>query len=321
MKVDALHILAPGKMEVRSIDLPDPAWDEVQIQVKACGVCAWDSYLYQVISNPKPVPYTFGHEGTGIITKVGAGVKNFKEGDKVFAANSTSDMMMQYTNQSYRSVTKISGTVTDWLPWTAEPVVCVVSLLHLTNVPAGAHVVLVGAGYMGLLTLQGLQAEPWGKLTVFELREDRRVLASKYAPPDSVFDPESPTGKERIEEIIAHGGADVIIEFSAHTTGFEIANRLIKNKNGKLVIGSWHRHGITLDAAPWHLNGLFVLNLAPNANPHFEEMIPATAALINRGIYKPGEYVTHTADYHTADSLFVKSIDKTDGYIKGVVTF
>jgi hypothetical protein len=31
--------------------------------------------------------------------------------------------------------------------------------------------------------------------------------------------------------------------------------------------------------------------------------------------------VTHTADYHAADSLFVKSIDKTDGYIKGVITF
>jgi threonine dehydrogenase-like Zn-dependent dehydrogenase len=321
MKIDALFILAPRKMEVRSINLPDPSWDEVQIQVKACGICAWDSYLYQVISNPRPVPYTFGHEGAGIVTKVGAGVKNFKEGDKVFAANATSDMMMQYTNQSYRSVTKIPDAVTDWLPWTAEPVVCVVSLLHLTNIPAGAHVVLVGAGYMGLLALQGLQAEPWGKLTVFELREDMRALAAKYAPPDSVFDPESPAGKKKIEEIIARGGADVIIEFSAHTTGFEIANRLIKNKGGKLIIGSWHRHDITVDATPWHINGLSVFNLAPNANPHFEEMIPATAALIERGIYKPGEYITHTAGYHAADPLFIKSIDKTDGYIKGVITF
>lgn len=321
MKTDALFILAPRKMEVRSFDLPDPAWDEVQIEVKACGVCAWDSYLYQVISNPKPVPYTFGHEGAGIVVKTGGGVKNFKEGDRVFAANATSDMMMRYTNQSYKSVTKIPDTADNWLPWAAEPVVCVVSLLHLTGIRPGDHVVLVGAGYMGLLTLQGLQAEPWGKLTVFELKEERRKLAARYAPKGSVFDPESPEGQAMIENIGDSGGADVVIEFSAQFSGFELANRMIKNKNGRLVIGSWHRRDVTFNATPWHLNGLTVLNLAPNANSHFEEMISPTAALIARGVYKPQEYVTHTADYHSADPLFIKSIEKTDGYIKGVITF
>lgn len=44
MKSDALFITEPKKMEIRSIDIPEPAWDEVQIEVKACGVCAWDSY-------------------------------------------------------------------------------------------------------------------------------------------------------------------------------------------------------------------------------------------------------------------------------------
>jgi hypothetical protein len=38
-------------------------------------------------------------------------------------------------------------------------------------------------------------------------------------------------------------------------------------------------------------------------------------------VYNPGKYVTHTADYHAAVPVFQKSIDKTDGYIKGVVTF
>ena len=96
MKVDALWIVEPNKMEIRPVDIPDPGYDEVQIQIKACGVCAWDSYLYQGISNPKPIPYTFGHEGAGIVTKVGAGVKSFKPGDKVFAASGANDMMMQY---------------------------------------------------------------------------------------------------------------------------------------------------------------------------------------------------------------------------------
>jgi threonine dehydrogenase-like Zn-dependent dehydrogenase len=321
MKSDALFIIGPKKMEIRSIDIPDPAWDEVQMEVRACGVCAWDSYLYQVISNPKPVPYTFGHEGTGVVTKVGVGVKNFKEGDKVFAANATNDMMMKYTNQHFKSLAKIPDNTKNWLPWVAEPVVCVVSLLHMTHITPGDHVVLVGAGYMGLLTLQGLRAEPWGKLTVFETNAAIRKIAQQYTPPGSVFDPYSAEGEAKIEEIRTGGGAEVIIELSAATAGFELANRMIKNKAGKLIIGSWHRHEITFNATPWHLNGLAILNLAPNANPHFEEMISPAAALINRGIYKPAELITHVVDYHEADGIFIKSIEKSDNYMKGVITF
>ena len=320
MKTDALWITAPNKMEIRPVDVPDPGYDEVQIQIKACGVCAWDSYLYQGISNPKPIPYTFGHEGAGIITKTGPGVKNFKAGDKVFAASAANDMMMQYSNQPESCVTKIPGDTTDYSAWVAEPLVCVVSLLYKSGICPGDRVVLVGAGYMGLLTLQGLQAEPWGELIVFETRADRRKLAQEY-PSSGIYDPDSPEGRAKIKEIKEKGGAEVIIEFSASDSGYDLALSMIKGIAGKLILGSWHRHDKSFDGTSWHLTGLSVLNCAPNANAHFREMIGPTAALINRGVYEPRKYVTHIADYHEATPVFLKSIDKTDGYIKGVITF
>ncbi|MDR2403617.1 MAG: hypothetical protein LBD78_06260 [Spirochaetaceae bacterium] len=176
--------------------------------------------------------------------------KSYKEGDKVFAVNATSDMMMKYTNQHFKSLARLPDNTENWLPRVAEPVVCIVGLLQITHITSGDHVVLVGAGYMGLLTLQGLQAESWEKLTVFETNVARRKIAQQYAPPGSVFDPYSVEGGAKIEEIRAGGGAEVIIEFSAATSGFELANRMIKNKAGKLVIGSWHRHEITFNATP-----------------------------------------------------------------------
>jgi threonine dehydrogenase-like Zn-dependent dehydrogenase len=320
MKTDALWVVAPKKIEIRQLDIPEPAFDEVQLQVKACGVCAWDSYLYQGISSPKPIPYTFGHEGAGIITKAGAGVKNFKAGDKVFAASPINDMMMGYCNEHVTCITKIPDDVNNYAAWVAEPAVCVVSLLYKTAVSPGDRVVLVGAGYMGLLTLQGLQAYPWGELIVFEPRADRRKLAGEYKP-TGVYDPDSPEGRAKITEIQKTGGAEVVIEFSGADSGYDLALKMIKNLAGKLVLGSWHRHDKSFDGTQWHLNGLSVLNLAPNANAHFREMIPATAALMRRGIYDPGKYVTHIADYHDAVPVFEKSIDKSDGYIKGVITF
>lgn len=320
MKTNALWILSPKKMEIRELEIPDPAYDEVQIEIKACGVCAWDSYLYQVISNPKPVPYTFGHEGVGIITKTGAGIKDLKPGDKVFAASGANDMMMGYCNQPRASVARIPDETTDYAAWVAEPAVCVVSLLYKTAIRPGDRVVLVGAGYMGLLTLQGLQAEPWGDLPVFETSSERRKLAKEYSS-GGVYDPYSKEGEAKIREIKESGGADIIIEFSASDSGYDLALGMIKGIAGKLVFGSWHRHEKTFDGSSWHLNGLTVLNCAPNANAHFREMIPATAALIKRGIYTPGKFVTHTAHYREAEPVFLKSIDKSDGYIKGVITF
>lgn len=320
MKTNSIWMVEPRKMEIRAIDVPDPKYDEVQIEIKACGVCAWDSYLYQGISAPGPLPYQIGHEGVGVVTKAGAGVTNIKPGDKVFCASGNNEMMASYTNLPWDCVAKIPDDVTDWTAWVAEPAVCVVNLLHLAGIRPGDHVVLVGAGYMGLLTLQGLRGTAAGSITAFELREDRRALAEAYLR-GGVYDPAAPEGESKIEEIVATGGADVVIDFGASSSGYALACRLTRKHAGRLVLGSWHRHEESFDGSRWHLSGLSVLNLAPNSNAHFREMIPATAALIRRGIYDPGALVTHVADYRQADAVFRKSIDKSDGYVKGVITF
>lgn len=319
MKVDALWIEEPNKMEIRPLEIPEPGYDEVQIEIAACGVCAWDSYLYQGISSPKPLPYTFGHEGVGYVSKTGAGVTRVKVGDKVFAASAANDMMMQACNQPESCVVKIPDDA-EWNDWVAEPVVCVVNLLYKTGIRPGDRVVLVGAGYMGLLTLQGLQAEPVGEIIVFEKRADRRQLAGAYKN-DGVFDPDSPEGEAKVKEIEEAGGVDIVIEFSATDSGYDLALRMTKGTEGKLVLGTWHRHEKSFDGTRWHLSGVNVLNLAPGSNAHFRELISATAALIRRGVYDTGKLVSHVAGYREADPVFLKSIDKSDNYMKGVITF
>ena len=320
MKSEAIWVVAPNKIEIRPVEVPEPGYNEVQIETKACGVCAWDSYLYQGISAPGPIPYVIGHEAAGIVHKVGGGVKNVKPGDKVFCASGSNDMMSQYFNVGCDCVAKIPDDTTDFAPWVAEPTVCVVNLLDRTHIRPGDKVVLVGAGYMGLLTLQGLLASPAGEIHVLEIREDRLEMARAYHPTYCV-NPESEEGKAHVEKLIADGGADVVIDFGATDSAFVLADRLILHDAGKLVLGSWHRHEETFDGTHWHMSGVTVYNLSPNSNPHFRELIPRTAALIRRGVYDPGSLVTHVADYHDAEPVFIKSITKEDGYMKGVITF
>jgi threonine dehydrogenase-like Zn-dependent dehydrogenase len=322
MKTEGIWVLEPNKIGVKSFELPDePSFNDVQIEVKACGVCAWDSSLYQGITGPGPTPYPIGHEAVGIIRKAGGGVKNLKPGDKVFVANSPdSYMMSRFINNMAEGVARIPDDVTEYHKWVIEPTCCVVNLLNRTQIQAGDSVVLVGAGYMGLLTLMGLiRGSQAGEITVFEPVEARRVLAADYGA-KNIYDPYSAEGRAMIEKIAAEGGRDIVIDFSTSDDGWVIANKMVK-KSGKLTIGSWHRKELAFDGSLWHLKGITVYNLSPMSNPHYSDVLPAAAQMLKNGVYTPWDLITHVADYRDCDSVFRKSISKEDGYIKGVVTF
>lgn len=70
---------------VEEIELGDPVAGEVQVQLAASGLCHSDEHL---VTGATPVgfPAIGGHEGAGIVTKVGPGVTSLKEGDHVVLA-------------------------------------------------------------------------------------------------------------------------------------------------------------------------------------------------------------------------------------------
>lgn len=311
------------KLSIREYDVPEPGANDVMIKTMACGLCCWDSWLYRGVNAPGPYPYIIGHEGVGIVERVGSEVKSLKPGDKVFCGSGNNEMMCEYSTVPEAGLVRIPDDVTDYEHYVFEPTCCVTNLLNITDIHMGDHVVLVGAGYMGLLTLQALtRASQAGRITVFELREDRRKMAEAYGPTE-VLDPESEEGKKVIADIIAAGGADVCIDFGASDSGFHLADSMTKQA-GKLTIGSFHRSDVTFNGTKWHLGGLYVYNLAPMSNPHFKEIVPRTWSMIKRGVFEPGKLVTHTAyfeDMEAMENMFQRACDKKDGYMKGVIMF
>jgi S-(hydroxymethyl)glutathione dehydrogenase / alcohol dehydrogenase len=71
--------------KVDEIDLGDPVDGEVQIRMHAAGMCHSDYHL-TTGATPIGLPALGGHEGAGIITKVGRGVTGLAEGDHVILA-------------------------------------------------------------------------------------------------------------------------------------------------------------------------------------------------------------------------------------------
>jgi S-(hydroxymethyl)glutathione dehydrogenase/alcohol dehydrogenase len=71
--------------KVDEIDLGDPVANEVQIRVHAAGMCHSDYHL-TTGATPIALPALGGHEGAGVVTKVGKGVTSVAEGDHVILA-------------------------------------------------------------------------------------------------------------------------------------------------------------------------------------------------------------------------------------------
>ncbi|KAF2748819.1 alcohol dehydrogenase [Sporormia fimetaria CBS 119925] len=69
---------------IKEVPVKDPQPGEVLIKVAACGVCHSDVFLQQGAFGPMAsFPRVPGHEVIGTVVRIGEGVKQWKEGDKV----------------------------------------------------------------------------------------------------------------------------------------------------------------------------------------------------------------------------------------------
>jgi S-(hydroxymethyl)glutathione dehydrogenase/alcohol dehydrogenase len=68
---------------VQEVDLAEPKSGEVLVRLEACGVCHTDMYTASGADPSGYAPCVLGHEGGGIVEKVGEGVTSVAPGDKV----------------------------------------------------------------------------------------------------------------------------------------------------------------------------------------------------------------------------------------------
>ena len=75
---------SPGTFEIRDVPAPQPGPDEVVIDVRACGLNHLDLWLEEAgLPIPVELPRTPGGEVAGVIVELGAGVSDWRVGDRV----------------------------------------------------------------------------------------------------------------------------------------------------------------------------------------------------------------------------------------------
>jgi S-(hydroxymethyl)glutathione dehydrogenase/alcohol dehydrogenase len=72
-----------ASLEVQDLDLAEPKAGEVLVRLVACGVCHTDLYTASGADPSGYVPTVLGHEGAGVVERIGDGVQEVAPGDHV----------------------------------------------------------------------------------------------------------------------------------------------------------------------------------------------------------------------------------------------
>jgi S-(hydroxymethyl)glutathione dehydrogenase / alcohol dehydrogenase len=70
-------------LQIQELDLEEPRGGEVLVRLVACGVCHTDLYTASGADPSGYAPTVLGHEGAGVVERVGEGVTSVRPGDHV----------------------------------------------------------------------------------------------------------------------------------------------------------------------------------------------------------------------------------------------
>ncbi|WP_431041401.1 zinc-dependent alcohol dehydrogenase family protein [Streptomyces sp. P1-3] len=201
----AVVIQTPGRYSVETVDDPTPGPGEVVVAVAAVGICGTDVHIVDGEFAPTPYPIIPGHEFTGEVVALGAGVTGVRAGDRVavdpslfcgachFCAigrgnlcerwgaigDTVDGAMAEYVtvpaancHRLPESVNLVQGTL-------IEPLSCAVHGFDVLPRDLGSHYLIYGAGTMGLMMLQLAVGAGAASVSMVDLNTDRLEVARK----------------------------------------------------------------------------------------------------------------------------------------------
>lgn len=194
--------------DVRLEQMPVPRIGpgEVLIKTRASGICGSDLMEWYRI---KKAPLVLGHEITGEIVEAGAGVKDFKLGDRVFSSHHVPCGKCRYCLAGHQSVCDLLRTThfdpggfaeyirvpeiniqlgTSRIPDTMtfdegsfiEPLACVVRAQRFGVVGAGQTILVIGSGISGLLHIQLARARGAARIIATDVSQYRLDAAKRF---------------------------------------------------------------------------------------------------------------------------------------------
>lgn len=297
-------------MEIIERPVPEVGPGEILVRVEASGLCHTDIHAARGEWPVKPAPpFVPGHEGVGLVEKVGPGVTEHAVGDRValpwlgwacgtcsYCVTGWETLCESQRNTGYSidgahaeyavAAARYAVRVPDGVdPLEAAPLTCAgvttYKAVKVAGVRPGERVAIFGIGGLGHLAQQ--YAQIFGAETVaVDVTAEKLELATSLGAAHTV----DAATTDPVERITALGGVDVAIVLAASPRVIEQAHRSLR-RGGRLVLVSLPAdNAITLPVFETVLKGITVLGSIVGTRADLAEVFALHAAGRTRVVYE-----------------------------------
>ncbi|MHB1133356.1 MAG: zinc-dependent alcohol dehydrogenase [Chloroflexota bacterium] len=256
-----------GKGDLRVEEMPRPRAEagEVLVRLSVCGCCHTDLAILEGAYPLQTVPGAIGHEYAGTVVDVGEGVASLAVGDHVTALPLAScghcylcrrgrehlclnpaerrGGYVEYAALPERQAYKLPTGVSDLAGSMAEPLAVCLHAVEQAGVSFGDTVVVIGAGPIGLTTVQATRLAGAGTIILSEPNEFRRDLGRQFGA-TVLVDPRHQSLAEIVRELTEGVGADSVLETVGLVPTIEEGPRLLRKGGTMVVVGVSSREAV-----------------------------------------------------------------------------
>lgn len=223
---------------------PDPVAGEgeVLIKVKACGICGSDVHGMDGSTGRRKPPIIMGHEASGVIEALGAGVSGWNVGDRVTFDSTIYPLDDWFTRKGHYNLSdnrkvlgvspgeyrkhgafaefvtvpqhilfKIPDSVSFEQAAMVEPVAVAAHAVNISKIQPGQSAVVVGTGMVGMFVLNMLKIAGANPIIAIDLDENKLKLAAEFGATHTLKCTDSNLS-ENIKELTKNRGADFSFE-------------------------------------------------------------------------------------------------------------
>lgn len=305
MKAAVVH--GKGDIRIEAYETPTAGPGEIIVKTKVSGICATDIKTLLGQGLPKDLPTILGHEVVGEIFETGEGVQGYQPGDRVavypiavcgecfFCKRGRHNLCEHEFGLAHgieggfaefvrlpKQIVNIGGVVKlpDSLPFEkavlAEPLSCVYASLKACHVSPGDHVVVLGAGPMGLMHLKMAK---WAGATVImvDLLNDRLDVARQMGA-DYCLNPGELDHMREIKNITGGQGAEAVVASLGIPAVIE-ENLMLTRKGGTFNVFGGPAAGQTISVDPrWlHYSEIKLTGTFACSPEHFRKCVDLIA--------------------------------------------
>ncbi len=288
-----------------------PLRGEVRIHVAFVGLCGTDMHIvHGSMDSRVKMPLIFGHEMSGTVEEVGAGVSGWSTGDKVtvmplvwdgtcpachagnahicqnlnFVGIDSPGALQPLWNVPASTLVRVPQHVGLRDAALIEPVAVAVHDVRRGRVAAGDKIIVIGGGPIGLL-IATVATNVGGDVIVVELDHTRRALAAQVGL--TAMHPQDLDDPAWLDEWTGGAGADVVFEVSGSAAGIALAVPLAKVRGTIVVVGIHPEpRGVNLQRVFWR--ELTIVGARVYEKVDFE----AAVALISSGLIPTRALIT-----------------------------